>query len=483
MKALDNDTIAAIATPAGEGGIGIIRISGPHAHAVGNMVFSRRKTGDAAARRSLLYGHVTDPGNGVVIDEGFIVFMDGPCTYTGEDVVELQLHGGDLVLRRVLGLVFGCGVRPAGAGEFTRRAFLSGRIDLTQAEAVMDVIGAATARGLASAGRRLSGALREKAVEMSKRLVGLITRIEAEIEFSEDMEEENPGPAWSAELSGIKAMVKGLLNTYEEGSALRDGVRALILGRPNVGKSSLLNLLLGEERAIVTHIPGTTRDVIEEAVNIHGIAVRLMDTAGLRETPDFVESLGVRAARERIAVADVVLFVFDASAYDFTEDKELLRGLLEKKVILVANKLDKMDVGREAAVREEFSDCNRAHLASEAPPSPMPIVFISALEGRGGMALKALEAALYESITGRAPGSGAGAPIPGEYIATLRQSEALLRVLEGVERAEEGIRRGQPTDLVATDLGAALKGLKELTGEVTSDDILDRVFSSFCIGK
>jgi len=471
MRTSDSDTIAAIATPSGEGGIGIIRISGPEAHAIGKLVFPLRSDMESPAERFLHYGHLIDPGNGALIDDGFIVFMEGPRTYTGEDVAELQLHGGQCVLVRALTALFACGARPAEAGEFTKRAFLSGRIDLTQAEAVMDVIKAGTPRGLASAEQRLNGALRKKAGGMSERLLTLITRLEAEIEFAEDMDDEAPGSALSAELEAVKALVEGLLASYAEGSALRSGQRVLILGRPNVGKSSLLNLLLGEERAIVTHIPGTTRDVIEEAVNIHGIAVALMDTAGLRETPDFVESLGVRAARERIEGADVVVFVFDASQGDFREDKELLKGLGEKKVLLVGNKLDKIDAGQEAALREEFIS---------ASASPLPIVFISALEGKG---LKALEAALYESITGRATATAGAVPLPGEFIATLRQREALLRVLEGVERAAEGIGEGRNADLMATELRAAQRALKELTGEVTTDDILDQIFSSFCIGK
>jgi len=482
MRPTDIDTIAAIATPAGEGGIGIIRISGPGARDAGKKLFiiegKSALTCGADTERSLLYGHIKDPESGVLIDDGFIVFMHGPRTYTGEDVVELQLHGGELVLQKALMAVFKCGVRMAVAGEFTKRAFLSGRIDLTQAEAVMDVIGAGTPRALDSARHRLSGSLKNRAEAMSERLIKVIVGLEAEIEFSEDISDDNISAATlTAELSAIQAMIKGLLQTYDEGSALRRGVRVLILGRPNVGKSSLLNRLLGEERAIVTHLPGTTRDVIEEAVNIHGIAVRLMDTAGLRETPDFIESLGVRVARDKIAGADVVLLVFDASQGDFTEDKELLKDLGGKKVILVANKMDMLagdeQEAREAAIREEFSG-----FSAIAPI--MPPVFISAIDGRG---IKALEAGLYKSITGRAPDSGLPASLPAEFIATLRQREALLKVLEGVERALEALVRGVGPDIIAGELKRAERGLKELTGEVTADDILNQIFSSFCIGK
>lgn len=469
-----SDTIAAIATPAGDGGIGIIRISGPDAHAVGHKVFSYKKSGQAAPGRALLYGHIKDPEEGSIIDDGFIVFMDGPHTYTGEDVVELQLHGGALVLKKALALVFKGGARAAGPGEFTKRAFLSGRIDLTRAEAVMDIITAGTDEGLDSARQRLEGALAARAGELRERLLGIISRLEAEIEFSgdlEDLAEETGTTALIKELQGIEHIVTALLATYREGAAMREGVRVLILGRPNVGKSSLLNRLLGEERAIVTHLPGTTRDVIEEVININGIPLRLMDTAGLRDTPDFVESLGVKEARKRIKGAEIVLFVLDASAEDFTEDKELLAALEGKKVLFAANKRDITDKARPAHIRREFASTEK---------SAHPLVFISATEGSG---IEGLRAALYKEITGRAAGSFPADLLPGEFIATSRQQEALLKVLEGVRRAAEGAASLQPPDLIAADLAEALRGVEELTGEVTTEEVLDRVFSEFCIGK
>ncbi len=465
------ETIAAVATPAGEGGIGIIRISGPEALGLAKKVFTPRSGREVFEARRLVYGEVRRPEGGGVIDDGFLVYMRGPRTFTGEDVVELQLHGGALVLGRVLEALYSAGARPAGPGEFTKRAFLNGRIDLTQAEAVMDVIGAATPRGLASARARLSGALAQKTAEMASRLTSLVTRLEAGLEFPEDMATEpvKSGAVEPREIEELAAEVRGLLATYGEGAALRQGVRVLILGRPNVGKSSLLNTLLGEERAIVTHLPGTTRDVIEETLNIHGLAVRLMDTAGLRETADFVESLGVRAAKERIEAADVVLFVVDASAGEFSAEKELLGGLENKRVILAANKADLLGRGGEEAVRESLSAL-----------APAPQVLISAREGTG---IDALEAELYRSVTGRLPGQPSAAGPGAALIATERQAEALQRVLSGLERAGRALCGGMPTDLVAEDLGTALGGLAELTGEVTSEDILDRVFSEFCIGK
>ncbi len=463
-------TIAAIATPAGEGGVGIIRVSGPHAHALARAVFDIQGFKDKTFKfeeKRLFYGHVIEPSDGSVIDDGFIVFMSGPHTYTGEDVVELQLHGGVLVLKRALGALLSSGARMAEAGEFTRRAFLSGRIDLTRAEAVMDIIKAGTDEGLRSARGRLDGVIEKKASEIKERLITLVSSIEVGLDFSADISGEVHAAVAPEELLAIEGLVNGLLATYREGAALRDGVRVLILGRPNVGKSSLLNRLLGEARAIVTHLPGTTRDVIEEAVNINGIAIRLMDTAGLRETPDFIESLGVKEARKRIRGADVILFVLDASAGDLKEDKDLLRGVEGKKVLIAANKSDLTDKNHEASVRREF------------PQSPL--VFISAAEGSG---IKALEAELYVLITGHAPGKGfSSSEGSGAFIATLRQFEALKRVFAGIERAKKSVADKLPADLIAADLHEALLGLKELTGEVTTEDVLDSIFSKFCIGK
>ncbi len=467
----DSATIAAIATPAGEGGVGIIRISGTEALLIAKKVFTPRPARADFEERRLVYGEVRALSGDEVIDDGFLVYMRGPNTYTGEDVVELQLHGGALVLGRALEAVFAAGARPAGPGEFTKRAFLNGRMDLTQAEAVMDVIGASTPRGLASARARLSGALAKRVDEMAGRLTSIITRLEAGLEFPEDMAGEpvKTGATGASEIEGLAAGVRGLLATYGEGAALRRGVRVLILGRPNVGKSSLLNILLGEERAIVTHLPGTTRDVIEDTVNIHGLPLRLMDTAGLRETTDFVESLGVRAAKERIEGADVVLLVLDASSGDFSAEKELLAGLEGKRVIIVANKADLLGQGGPEAVRESLRAL-----------APAPEVFISAREGTG---ISDLEAELYRSVTGRLPGQPVAAGPATALIATERQYEALQRVLGGLERAVRALGEGMPADLVAQDLRDALGGLRELTGEVTAEDILERVFSEFCIGK
>jgi tRNA modification GTPase len=523
------DTIAAIATPVGEGGIGIVRLSGPGAVAVAYRVFAFGKPGRLSKPgrpggledRRLVYGRIIKPPKNVlpgeppkgtpsgepriapvareapvaaVIDDGFITLMKGPRSYTGEDVVELYCHGGALVLKRVLAAVLASGARAAEPGEFTKRAFLNNKMDLAQAEAVIDVIRAGTDSALVAARERLRGGLSEKVNAIKGDLVDLLAGIEAELDFPEE-EDVSARHAVSAALPGLPALpgspgmlcppgmlclegarvaLTRLLDTYDEGSALKHGVGALILGRPNTGKSSLLNILLKEERAIVTTVPGTTRDVIEEAVNIRGLVVRLMDTAGLRETTDFVESLGVKAALARIEIADVLLFVIDTSEAS-KDDLDLLASMEgaegNKKVLVVANKVDLIDIARRKEVEKLFEGRN--------------ISFVSALTGTG---LEGLEDALYVLATGAARATGrqvsSGTAAGTEpIVASLRHSQALEGALDGVLKAGESIKGSMPNEFVAVDLRRAINRLGEITGEVTTEDILDKIFSEFCIGK
>ncbi|MFQ5466002.1 MAG: tRNA uridine-5-carboxymethylaminomethyl(34) synthesis GTPase MnmE [Thermodesulfobacteriota bacterium] len=463
------DTIAAVSTPAGEGGIGVVRVTGPGALAVGLRVFGApalREAGpDGIEPRRLYYGRITSPG-GETLDRGFFVFMKGPRSYTGEDTVELHTHGGALVVKKVLDALLSAGARLAGPGEFTRRAFLNGKLDLAQAEAVIDVIRAETDRALASAGGRLEGVFSRRVEETGEIVAGLLTRIEAELDFPEEEEVEVlPDGAISKEVDRAGARIKEMLATYEEGRVLREGIAAVILGRPNVGKSSLLNLLLKEERAIVTPTPGTTRDVIEEVVNIRGLPVRLMDTAGLRETTDHVESIGVEKARERAARADLVLFVVDSTDEDRSGDMKIL-GAAEggggRKTIIVANKID-------LATPEALDTLRKSFPANK-------VVFISALDGSGAEGLKDT---VYEEATG-----GAGTPGgPVGLVASARHRDALESALKGLGRVREAVAGGLGREFVATDLRWALDRLGEITGRTTTEDILDRIFSEFCIGK
>jgi len=471
-----NETIAAISTPIGEGGIGIVRISGPAALGVATAVFmpaaKGAKTGvrpvelelDIEERR-LYYGRVVD-NNGGALDNGFLVYMKGPASYTGLDTVELHCHGGPLILKEVMAAVLAAGARPAGPGEFTRLAFTNGKLDLAQAEAVIDVIRAETASALASARGRLDGAFSTKVRGIRDGLVDLVAGIEAGLDFPE--EETPDDPELLPRLIDTGRALDRLIETFDEGRSLRDGVRVLILGRPNVGKSSLLNILLQEERAIVTPAPGTTRDVIEQTVNIRGIPVRLMDTAGLRETVDPIEAVGVRLARERIAQADLILFVIDVT--DFSrEDVGLLdsNAMEGRKLVIAANKTDIAAPEMRAAV-------------VQAAPG-YRTVFISALTSDG---IEGLKDAIYEAAAGR-PFGAPGRTALGELTVSIRQKDALVKALEAAGRARRAVESEikAPMECVAADIRAALAALGEITGETTTEDILDRIFERFCIGK
>lgn len=457
------DTIAAISTPFGEGGIGIIRISGDNALPVGLKVFSfAGPLRGGPGEKRLYYGRLTDE-DGRTVDNGFFVYMKGPVSYTGADTVELHLHGGALILKKSLELVLRNGARLAGPGEFTRQAFLNGKLDLAQAESVIDVIRAETESSLAAARGGLEGLFSKKVNGIKERILNLMTHLEAELDFEEDEIEGLSKEKILKELIAVRGLLKKLIDTYEEGRALRDGVRVLILGRPNVGKSSLLNVLLKEERAIVTDVPGTTRDIIEETVNIRGIPVRLMDTAGLRETSDRVESVGVMAARKKIDAAGLILFVVDVNSFT-GEDLELVNSLDGKKLLVAANKSDIADGPVLDKARRYFNGYKT--------------VFISALADSG---IEELKDAIYEEAVGHAYGRNAG--FPGELVVSARHRDSLTKALEGIERAEDAFAQGLPREFSATDLRWSLDRLGEITGETTTEDILESIFSNFCIGK
>ncbi|MDO8426551.1 MAG: tRNA uridine-5-carboxymethylaminomethyl(34) synthesis GTPase MnmE [Deltaproteobacteria bacterium] len=451
-----NDTIAAISTPFGEGGIGVIRISGPDALAIGKKAF--HGTGEVK-ERYLNYGHIIGP-SGEKIDTGFFIYMKGPKSYTGEDVVELQCHGGPLILKKVLEAVFNGGARPAQAGEFTKRAYLNGKLDLSQAEAVIDLIRAQTEAGLSSAQGRLSGALSSRIDEIKGGLFKLLTHIEAELDFPEDEIDGMPDSVFLEGLTRAEVSLKKLIATYDEGRVIRDGIRVLILGRPNVGKSSLLNILLKEERAIVTPVPGTTRDIIEEVVNLRGIPLKLMDTAGLRDTDDHVESIGVRAAREKIKDAQLIVFVVDASSNSFTDDIELLKSVHGKKVIVAANKTD--------LVKEPKIDIEGFNIKS-----------ISALRSTG---IEELKDEIYKEAVGHSYGASLDSD-PGQVLVSARHKSALDKCLEGIERTKKALACGLAREFTATDLRWSIDRLGEITGETTTEEILESIFNNFCIGK
>jgi tRNA modification GTPase len=451
------DTIAAISTPVGEGGIGIIRVSGPAALPIARSIFRAKSNGGLKSHR-FSYGAVVHPETGDLLDEAMLVFMKGPNSYTREDVVEIQCHGGTLVVSRILSLVVGQGARLAEPGEFTKRAFLNGRIDLVQAEAIMDVIASRTEAALTLAQHQREGLLSRHIEAVREGILYALAYVEALIDFPEEELDVAVERDVLGRVTPAMAELESLIAGFDEGRVLRDGVSVVIAGKPNVGKSSLLNTLLKEKRAIVTAVPGTTRDVIEEVVNINGLPVKLLDTAGIRDSEDQVEQEGVRLSLDRIPKADLVLFVVDASASFTGEDEAILRAIGSKSVIVVRNKSDLP---------------SRCELPAELVA---PCVAISTVTGAGIADLRqAIHTAFIhgKAIDGR------------EFVAIsrARHRDALLKSHQALQRFTSNLQAGVNMELLPIDLRDALDAVGEVTGETTADDVLDRIFSSFCIGK
>lgn len=460
---LHEDTIAAVATAVGEGGIGIVRISGPEAIAIADSLFRGAAAGTVAAQAShrVAYGHVADPASGQKVDEVLLLVMRAPRSYTREDVVEIHCHGGPLPLRRILALTLAAGARLADPGEFTKRAFLNGRLDLSQAEAVIDVIRAKTEASLRMAVGHLSGTLSDKIREFRQELLRLIAHLEAAIDFPEEDIEELAAQEVATASGRLRGEIGQLLATAATGRILRDGLKTVIIGKPNVGKSSLLNTLVGEARAIVTDVPGTTRDIIEEYLNIGGIPLRVVDTAGIRETADIVERIGVAKTREALAQADLALLLLDASTPLSAEDKEVISLLSGRQAIILVNKTDLPSV---------------IDMDEVACLSPGKVVIrISAVEGTG---LPELEQTIENMVY-----SGQVSRHEATFVANVRQARLLENADARLGDALSTIAAGMPPDCVVIDLRAAWELLGEITGETVGEDIMEQIFSRFCIGK
>ncbi|HXZ35835.1 MAG TPA: tRNA uridine-5-carboxymethylaminomethyl(34) synthesis GTPase MnmE [Thermodesulfobacteriota bacterium] len=455
------DTIAAISTPLGVGGIGIVRLSGPQARQVFEKIFRRRGADGPLLSHHFYLGEVLHPQGRAVIDEVLAVFMEKPRTYTREDVVEIQAHSGILILQEILNAVLQSGARLAEPGEFTKRAFLNGRIDLTQAEAVIDLIRSKTRKSLEMANLQRQGRLGTEVRQVRDRLLDLLAQMEASIDFPEDEVPELSGENIHLQLQGALERLNSLLQTYEQGKVYREGVSAVIVGRPNVGKSSLLNALLREDRAIVTPFPGTTRDVIEEGVNVRGIFLKLMDTAGLHQTKDAVEGEGVRRTWDRLAQADLVIWVVDGSEPLTPDDLDILREVRDKRTVVAINKND-------LPLRVNLQD-----LSGQMPG--VPLIPVSALHHRR---ISHLEDAIRDRVL-----KGTSESSSEILLSNLRHKQALERAREGLERATEASRLKLSVEFLSVDLGAALQALGEVVGETTSEDLLERIFSRFCIGK
>jgi tRNA modification GTPase len=468
---IDSGTIAAIATPPGEGGIGVIRISGPEAAAIARRVM-RLPSGRPPRLRPershrLIYGTVIDPATGAAIDEVLAGWMAAPNSYTREDTVELSCHGGPVPLRETLRVVLAAGARAAEPGEFTLRAFLNGRLDLTQAEAVLQVITARTSAGLQLAVDDLGGSLAGRITPARAAVLSLLAYLDAAADFPED---EIPPINIDAELTRAEGVLAGIVAGSTRGMLYHEGARVALVGRPNVGKSSLLNALLRTERAIVTPIAGTTRDVITETAVIGGIPVTLLDTAGIAESADLVEQLGIERSRDALSTAAAVVLVLDGSVAPAPEDLAVAR--------LVAERLPRTGLGQPPPA---VIAVNKRDLPEQADQQVvrdlLPNVPVMDLSSRTGDGLDALETALVAAITGDAARNTAPA------LVTTRQRAALERALLHLREAITARDEGAPLDLLAIDVRAAMRAIGEVTGEAIDDSVLTEIFSRFCIGK
>lgn len=454
-----SDTIAAVATPPGEGGVGIVRLSGPEAEAIGRMIFESK--GDQIAWKShvLYFGKIKNPQTGIYLDEALITVMRNPHSYTGEDVVEVHCHGSPFVVQQVFQLMLSRGARQAEPGEFTRRAFLNNRLDLAQAEAVLDLVQARTERGLRAALDQMEGVVSAEVAWLREEVLAVLVQVEAAIDFPEEEIELLQRGELARRIQGLEHRMTELIESYEWGRLYRQGVRICIAGRPNVGKSSLLNALLGEERAIVTPVPGTTRDFIEETINLNNFPVALSDTAGIRENADAVEQMGVETSLKRLRESEGVLLVVDGSARLTAADSGIIKEIGNKKGLFVVNKVDlpqKLDT---------------LELDSLGPKWPK--VFVSAKHNTG---LDTLKEGIRELFLG-------SSPEPPIVVTNLRHRAALERTVASVGAAKLALEQELSPEIAAVDLQQARADLEEIIGVVTNDEILERIFSNFCIGK
>jgi tRNA modification GTPase len=459
----NNDTIVAISTPPGEGGIGIVRLSGKESLRIVERIFSSSEGEGLSSRssHSTHHGYIKVHGKGEIVHQVLVTVMRSPRTYTKEDIVEINCHGGNMPLKKVLELCLNEGARLAEPGEFTKRAFLNGRIDLSQAEAVLDIIKSKTDAARRIAAEQLEGTLSGEVRGLRNSIIDTLSEIELAIDFTgEDVKFATVGNI-TKNVDNLHSSIEGILKTADKGMILREGIKAVICGRPNVGKSSLMNAFLRHDRVIVTPIAGTTRDIIEESINISGVTVRLSDTAGIIESKDRVEIEGIKRSRKKLEEADIVIFMIDSSQALSGKDEEIYNAIKEKNVIIAANKIDlprKFDIIK---AREKFN-------AEE-------VLEVSALEKIG---LEKIEEAIAEKVFD----SGGGIP-EGIVVTNLRHKQALENALGAIKRGMKVAGKDYNGELLASDLNEAVFQLGLIIGESVEKDVLDRIFSQFCIGK
>ena len=455
------DTIAAIATASGNSGIGIIRVSGDEAVEIVDKIFksvnSDKKLVNVKSH-TINYGHIVD--NDKVIDEVLVSVMNGPHSYTGEDVVEINCHGGMIVIRKILEIVLKNGARTAEPGEFTKRAFLNGRMDLSQAEAVMDVINAKNEFALSSSIEQLNGRVSEKIKSLRKKIIYNIAFIESALDDPEHISIDGYSDKLSKILEEVNGELSRLINNFDNGRIVKEGVKTVILGKPNAGKSSLLNLLLGEERAIVTDIEGTTRDTLEESINLNGVFLNLIDTAGIRDSEDVVEQICVNKAKELAEKSDLVIFVADASKELDENDKEIINLIKDKQAIVLLNKSDLGTIINEKNV-SEFDN--------------KPVITFSAKTGDG---LDELENKIRDLFY-----EGKVKYNDELYITNARQKESLINAKNSIEEVIKSVENDMPEDFYSIDLMDAYTYLGQIIGESVEDDLVNEIFSKFCMGK
>ncbi len=462
-----NDTIAAIATPRGAGGIAIIRISGAEAESIAakTVLPAKNKSVYGLESHKLTLCKICDgKSRGNIIDEALVAVMRAPKSYTGETVVEINCHGGYLAADRILRGLLSCGARLAEAGEFTRRAFINGKTSLCEAEAIIDIMNASSDLGLHNAAASLTGGLSDKISDIREVILSMASHISAAADYPDEVD---PPPADEilSVFDEIRLKTGALLDGFETGRIMRDGVRTAIVGRPNVGKSSILNALLRFDRAIVTDIPGTTRDTIEELVSVGGIALRLTDTAGIRSSSDEVEKIGIEKSKENIKSADLCLFVVDASEPLTEDDRSIAAAVAKKRTVLLLNKSDK------PAAQKDGDICKELNLSPEA------VIKTAAPKSAKASGIDTLEATVSEMFV-------RGRINPSEvYLSNERQRDALLKADGAIARARDELLCGMPYDLLFIDLEDALSALGEITGETVQQEIVDSVFSRFCVGK
>lgn len=453
------DTIAAISTPRGEGGIGIVRISGNNALEILGKIFKpkSKKNIEELKNFSINYGHLYDGKN--LVDEVLVSVMKAPNTYTKEDIVEINCHGGFVITEKVLETVLKNGARISESGEFTRRAFLNGRLDLTQAEAVMDIIHGKTEKSVSLSLDQLRGDLKEQIGHLKKLVLDVAAHINVVLDYPEEGIDDPLPENLVGNLREVIDTTDILIRSYDKGKMIKEGIKTAIVGKPNVGKSSILNSVLKEERAIVTHVAGTTRDVIEEVVNLKGIPLVLVDTAGIRKTDDLVENIGVEKSKQLIESADLILFVVDGSRALDEEDMRIHEAIKAEKVIGILNKID---------IREDIdlSPLTKINKWLE----------ISAIKNQG---IDEMEEEIYNHIIEENVEDSS----QKITITNIRHKSALEKTKQSIENIFETIENGLPMDLMAVDIKGALDSLSEVTGEISSEDLLDHIFSNFCVGK